>query len=502
MTADAALGTFTPAPSIDVSTNRFVTTGTNYSYDAAGNLSQEPIAVGSSTNNYYTYDAENHMTLATRGTSSGTATEVGRYSYDGEGHRFKRLDQNLYTVFGINGEMISDYTLSPSYSLTREYLYGPNGLLATIEPGSSTDTTKVKYTTADHLGSPRVITYGDGSVFSRHDYLPFGEEIPAGVNGRSSALYGVNDGVRQKFTSKERDTETGLDYFGARYLSSGQGRFTSPDSYAGSLFNPQSLNLYLYVGNNPLRFIDPTGHIWAKLDNLAQDQGKSDSQILTWKPDENLGMCTGPKCKPAFTATINVTAPHDTLEFGDIIDFTVGTAADLINGAVRGFSASVSGGTCPTCNPTANDSLVNLGGQLVGSIAAADLGGLVAEGGGGLTIASDGVAAEVSVPAAAAGAALWLGGVKNVFSVLDTVVEGGGNQGSAPLKNLHSEFKQHSLDYWRKQSTDDIIRSLKPGAEEELTVKADGTIMQGHHRIQVLRERGVDVDSLPRVPHQ
>jgi RHS repeat-associated protein len=60
--------------------------------------------------------------------------------------------------------------------------------------------------------------------------LPFGEELFAGVGGRTTAQgYSQPDGVRMKFTGKERDTETGLDYFGARYYSSTQGRFTSVD---------------------------------------------------------------------------------------------------------------------------------------------------------------------------------------------------------------------------------------------------------------------------------
>ena len=67
--------------------------------------------------------------------------------------------------------------------------------------------------------------------------------------------------MRQQFTLKERDRETGLDYFLARYYSSTQGRFTSADSFAGSRFDPQSLNRYAYVQNNPLAFTDPTGHM-------------------------------------------------------------------------------------------------------------------------------------------------------------------------------------------------------------------------------------------------
>ena len=71
-----------------------------------------------------------------------------------------------------------------------------------------------------------------------------------------------DEGRRSRSTSKERDAETGLDYFGARYFSGAQGRFTSPDApFAGQdRNNPQSWNLYSYGLNNPLRFIDPSGH--------------------------------------------------------------------------------------------------------------------------------------------------------------------------------------------------------------------------------------------------
>jgi RHS repeat-associated protein len=95
----------------------------------------------------------------------------------------------------------------------------------------------------------------------RHDYLPFGEELSASQGLRTTTFgYGGADGVRQKFTSQERDNETGLDYMHARYSSSAQGRFTSADTFAGSTGNPQSLNRYAYVGNNPLNFSDPSGH--------------------------------------------------------------------------------------------------------------------------------------------------------------------------------------------------------------------------------------------------
>jgi RHS repeat-associated protein len=113
----------------------------------------------------------------------------------------------------------------------------------------------------------------------RHDYLPFGEELTAGAGGRTVAMgYGGGDGVRQQFTDKERDVETGLDYFYARYYASVQGRFINVDpldinlkrqmtsdreaaatAFRNYIAQPQHWNRYAYALNNPLRYVDPDG---------------------------------------------------------------------------------------------------------------------------------------------------------------------------------------------------------------------------------------------------
>jgi RHS repeat-associated protein len=95
---------------------------------------------------------------------------------------------------------------------------------------------------------------------TRHDFLPFGEEL-AGVGNRSESNGYRGDSVRQKFEQYERDSETGLDFAGSRYFASIQGRFTSPDDFFNDSHpaDPQSWNLYTYVRNNPLKYIDPTG---------------------------------------------------------------------------------------------------------------------------------------------------------------------------------------------------------------------------------------------------
>jgi RHS repeat-associated protein len=144
--------------------------------------------------------------------------------------------------------------------------------------GSGSSTAQLHWLVTDQLGTPRMVFDQSGSLanVSRHDYLPFGEELFAGQGSRTQTQgYTLSDNVRQKFTQKERDNETGLDYFKARYYGSTQGRFTSPDPIFISdqqIVNPQSWNLYSYVGNNPLCAIDPTGMTLIRL-------GRSDDDI-------------------------------------------------------------------------------------------------------------------------------------------------------------------------------------------------------------------------------
>src|SRR4030095_6119663 len=93
----------------------------------------------------------------------------------------------------------------------------------------------------------------------------FGRMLGSGINSRNNGCYPpnpdaqINSRLPQKFTGKERDAETRLDYFGARYFSAAQGRFMSPDPLGGRLEDPQTLNRYSYVRNAPLILTDPTG---------------------------------------------------------------------------------------------------------------------------------------------------------------------------------------------------------------------------------------------------
>jgi RHS repeat-associated protein len=109
----------------------------------------------------------------------------------------------------------------------------------------------VYYYHHDHLGNIRAVTDSNGNVVERHDLYPFGEEITQPTS-KDSYL----------FTGKPRDSESGLDYFGARYYSSSLSRWLSADQIVDikrNTKNSQKWNLYIYALNNPLRYFDPDG---------------------------------------------------------------------------------------------------------------------------------------------------------------------------------------------------------------------------------------------------
>jgi len=226
-------------PDISGTNNRI--SGSGYRYDSAGNLECDPLhPCGASApfTAYYTYDADNRLTTAGGGAGSGGES----YVYDGDGKRVKKLSGTVTTVFvyNLNGQLLAEYSDS------------------TPPPTGGTS-----YITSDNLGSPRAITASNGTI-SRRDFQPFGEII--GTVGRSGVVgYPAADSLRQQFTGYERDA-TGLDYAHARYYSSAVGRFTSADIplMDQNKTNPQSWNLYVYVGNKPLTFTDPFG-LWKQI---------------------------------------------------------------------------------------------------------------------------------------------------------------------------------------------------------------------------------------------
>ena len=205
----------------------------DYEYDAAGNTTKDP------DGRVFKYDGENKQ-IEVR---NSTGNPIGQYFYDGDGKRVRKYvpstGENTVFHYDAAGLLIAEYST----------------IVETTNP-------QVSYLTNDHLGSPRITTDKNGKVFSRRDFLPFGEELTAlDTSQRSSTVGYAADSVRQKFTSYERDNETKLDYAKARMFGSGFGRFTSPDDFRNdtNTIEPASWNLYVYVRNNPLKYIDSTG---------------------------------------------------------------------------------------------------------------------------------------------------------------------------------------------------------------------------------------------------
>ncbi len=253
-------------------------------YDAAGDLVADP-----GSGNQYACDAEGRVCAV-----SGPSGTVG-YIYDAEGNRVARGDIHLVNsqlscditqngflntangvttpndetdyILGPGGEQVTEMAQQADGSMQwqRTYAYAGSALIATSDPVSNPaynpsnpsaaprtlDMPSFRLT--DWLGTLRATTDSSGALQGSCSSLPFGDGLACNGN--------IPDPHR--FTGKERDTESGNDYFGARYYASNMGRFLSPDplgNYVADHSNPQTWNLYSYVLNNPLINVDPTGY--------------------------------------------------------------------------------------------------------------------------------------------------------------------------------------------------------------------------------------------------
>jgi len=219
--------------SVAANTNNQIHTisGPDYAYDAAGNMTSD-----ATTGLNYTYNPENRLTGAAGST----------YTYDGAGKRVAKTTGSSTTLYwyasiGIVAESDGNGNIQHEY-----IFFGGERVARKDLPGNN-----VFYYFADHLRSTAVITDSAGIIKSDSDYYPWGGELQI-VN---------TDTNHYKFTGKERDTESGLDYFGARFYGNFYSRFISADRpFADQhLEDPQSWNLYIYATNNPLTYVDQGG---------------------------------------------------------------------------------------------------------------------------------------------------------------------------------------------------------------------------------------------------
>jgi RHS repeat-associated protein len=207
--------------------------GTGYIYDPNGNMIQRGADL-------ITYDGQNRM--ASYAVSGGGSTN---FVYDGDGGRVKKITASTTTTY--IGKLYECVT-----GVCTKHLFAGAARIASKSVGS----TDISYYHTDHLGSTSVVTDKNGVDVAEYVYRPFGETV---VTSGLIAHY--------QYTGQEKDSETVLYFYNARYYDPALGRFVQADTVVPGAFNPQALNRYSYTENNPINAIDPSGH-WPHLHHL------------------------------------------------------------------------------------------------------------------------------------------------------------------------------------------------------------------------------------------
>ena len=260
------------------------------------------------------------------------------YTYDGDGKRVQKSTGKLYW-YGAASDPLAESDATGN--ITDEYVFfGGNRIAHSKWPSAA-----INYYFADHLGTARVVTDASGNVVDDSDFYPFGGERPA-ITPTSGNNY--------KFTGKERDSESGLDNFGARYNSSAMGRFMSPDPKIPNLkhlVNPQKWNKYAYTINNPLRYFDPDGmeEIEVQLRAVIQAQSRTDPLGRRFAGD-NRSFSTAANASSRTSITVRIETDASKRPGNPIISITPGSA-----GQTRQLDANgnvIKTGTASTGLPT------------------------------------------------------------------------------------------------------------------------------------------------------
>jgi RHS repeat-associated protein len=239
------------------------------------------------------------------------------------------------SVHRADGTIVPVWIGMPSPSELSGTVFGPGTATATVDnsqPAASNTAQSTHFYLNDHLGTTQIELSAGGWPIWQGAFTPFGQEI---IGGSTTNYIGQQpaDGtsMRYKFTGKERDAESGLDNFGARMYANVTGRWLSPDPsglYYADPTNPQSLNLYSYVRNNPLIGTDPTGMAYCQWDDGTQDDsantgvdGAVNSGTVcsnlggTWSHDDGLnddGSQMGSEGAPSLTVTATLVTSTDT----------------------------------------------------------------------------------------------------------------------------------------------------------------------------------------------
>jgi RHS repeat-associated protein len=222
-----------------------------YSYDSEGNMTKKTKGTNAETW-YFAYDNRNHLTSAKQESSDGGTVEMqATYVYDALGNRVEKdvgvTVGNVTTVtttrFAYDGPNVwADLDGNSQLQTRRLYLDTVDSVFARISSGGT-----AAWYLPDRLGSVRDITDNTGAVIDHIDYDGFGNVTNETQSG---------NGDRYKWTGREFDSETGLQYNRARYYLPGAGRWTTQDPIA---FRAGDSNLYRYVNNGPTNDVDPSG---------------------------------------------------------------------------------------------------------------------------------------------------------------------------------------------------------------------------------------------------
>ncbi len=209
-------------------------------YDNNGNMIKK---VNEADDWEYEYDLLDRLIKVSK-----NGTSVAEYTYNAGGLRLKKenSEQEIYYIYNLSGQII--YEQENARCL--EYIYVRGNHFAMVDTDRTTGESSTYFYHTDHLGSTVLVTDVAGAIVWTAEYTPFGS-ISMAEGMFEKAV---------KFTGKDLDLDTGLYYYNARWYDSEIGRFISEDTYQGELNNPQTLNLYIYVQNNPLIYVDPSGH--------------------------------------------------------------------------------------------------------------------------------------------------------------------------------------------------------------------------------------------------
>lgn len=207
----------------------------------------------------YLYDAEGHRV------AKGSLTRFSCDTNPSDTGTYNGFTATAVYVLGPSGEQMTEMTNSSgAWRWAHTNVYAP-GLSATYDADPTERTEgQLYFALSDWLGTRRQQTDYAGNPCLNFTSLPYGDGLtPVSI----SCLSPSEDATEHHYTGKERDAESGNDYFGARYYASSMGRWLSPDWSAkedpvpyAKLDDPQSLNLYQYVLNNPLSHLDDDGH--------------------------------------------------------------------------------------------------------------------------------------------------------------------------------------------------------------------------------------------------